>query len=360
MTATPKRLGKEQLGDYMETFVSSPIPLELQSRGYLSPLKYYSFPGNTLECAAKYTEFEAHQLKVSCDTPELISAIIDEWKRLTPGKRTIAFCVDTEHAENVAAEFRANGIPSCAVTGSTPKNLRKQMYDALASGELLVLTSCNVISIGFDEPSVEVGLLLRPTMSSALHFQQLGRVMRISPETGKQCGIILDQANNLNRLGYPEDIRKYVLPVCEKPYTGETPAPTKECPHCMKEVYCFTTVCPTCEYVWNRADEIPDGEMIQVEGRSISLVRLFQSHRRQAYIDNRPPETASELFYKQTDHNPEEFWCLGSIYGPNPNKSQRYSILKYLIGFNKSRNWVISEYEKEVGPKTFNQLINAN
>ena len=105
----------------------------------------------------------------------------------------------------------------------------------------MVLTSCNVISIGFDEPSVEVGLMLRPTQSSAMHFQQLGRVMRISPQTGKAYGIILDQAGNLQRLGFPEDVEDYTLPTQNRSTGGGGVAPTKPCPACGRIVlvlYC--------------------------------------------------------------------------------------------------------------------------
>ncbi len=35
--------------------------------------------------------------------------------------------------------------------------------------------------------------------------------MRISPGTGKEYGIILDQAGNLERLGFPEDVEEYFL-----------------------------------------------------------------------------------------------------------------------------------------------------
>jgi superfamily II DNA or RNA helicase len=147
--------------------------------------------------------------------PNSSAKIVQEWRRLVPGKRTIAFCVDIEHARHVAEEFRRAGIPADTVEGNTPIKERQRMYADCEKNGFLLLTSCNVISIGFDEPSVEVGLLLRPTQSSALHIQQIGRVMRISPQTGKACGIILDQAGNLERLGFPEDIDEYRCP-CAK------------------------------------------------------------------------------------------------------------------------------------------------
>ncbi|MEO1148313.1 MAG: DEAD/DEAH box helicase, partial [Cyanobacteria bacterium J06638_22] len=195
LTATPYRLGREQLGDHMETLVSSPVPSELQRMGFLAPMKYYGMPlENQIDLDGVRTvggDFDERDLKIACDRPELVQRIVEEWHRLTPDKRSIAFCVDVEHAHHVADAFNQAGIPAATVEGNTPIKERHRLYRALRDEDILVLTSCNVISIGFDEPSVEVGLLLRPTQSRALHFQQIGRVMRISPRTDKLHGTIL-------------------------------------------------------------------------------------------------------------------------------------------------------------------------
>jgi superfamily II DNA or RNA helicase len=144
--------------------------------------------------------------------------------RVCPGKRTIAFCVDLEHAHHVAEAFRRAGIAADTAAGHTPIKQRQQLYADLRQQQLLVLTSCNVISIGFDEPSVEVGLMLRPTQSSALHLQQIRSGDAHFPHTGKQAGIILDQAGNLQRLGFPEDIQDYSLPQ-QQQGSGRSAAP---------------------------------------------------------------------------------------------------------------------------------------
>ena len=186
MTATPERLGKDQLGEHLDALVSSPVPSDLQQMGYLAQMKYFSMPQDGLAnlegIKTVRGDYDESGLKNACDRPELIHKIVAEWQRLALGKRTIAFCVDIEHARHVTDAFNQAGIPSETVEGGTPIKERKRMYTDLREERILVLTSCNVISIGFDEPSVEVGLMLRPTQSSALHLQQIGRVMRISPQ----------------------------------------------------------------------------------------------------------------------------------------------------------------------------------
>jgi len=374
MTATPERLGKEQLGDYMDALVASPVPSDLQQRGFLAIMKYYSMPAdgvaNLKEVKTVRGDYDEAGLKNACDRPELIEKIVREWRRLCPGKRTIAFCVDIEHARHVADAFNAAGILSTTVEGGTPIKDRKRMYAELREEKILVLTSCNVISIGFDEPSVEVGLMLRPTQSSALHLQQIGRVMRISPQTGKQYGIILDQAGNLERLGFPEDITDYYLPVKKDGGGDGKPPPVKPCPQCGRIVLSFIAKCPDCGHQWITERPLNLEDMVEIysadQAHQINdiptLIELFHSHRRRAYFRRNAPTWAERSFWEQCGRWPKDEWCYGSILGARPTPTQMLEYFEYLqksakrIG--KRQEWIVQEFEKECGPGSFQRMAN--
>ncbi|MBE9076415.1 DEAD/DEAH box helicase family protein [Romeria aff. gracilis LEGE 07310] len=372
MTATPLRLGKEQLGDYLDTLVASPVPSTLQQMGYLSTMKYYSMPLDSMADLKPVRtvrgDYDEKDLKTACDRPELVEKIVQEWQRLTPGKRSIAFCVDIEHAHHVAAAFRQAGITAETVDGNTPIKERRQLYDALGAGELSLLTSCNVISIGFDEPSVEVGLMLRPTKSSAMHFQQLGRVMRISPQTGKECGIILDQAGNLQRLGFPEDIEEYTLPTRNQSSSGGGAAPTKPCPACGRIVYAFIVKCPDCGHQWIQDRPIFVEDMVEIysndQARQIkdipTLIQLFHGHRRRAFKQGYAPTWAERAFFEQCDRVPRPEWTHGSLFGSRPTMEEQRLILAYLQNsarrLGKRADWVVREFEREVGPGSWESV----
>lgn len=367
MTATPLRLGKEQLGDYLDTLVASPVPNVLQDMGYLSRMKYYSMPKDSMadleEVKTARGDYDERDLKNACDRKELVERIVEEWFRIGHKKRTIAFCVDIVHANNVAKEFRKAGITADTVDGNTSIKDRKKLYHALKTGELMVLTSCNVISIGFDEPSVEVGLMLRPTKSSAMHFQQLGRVMRISPMTGKEYGIILDQAGNLERLGFPEDVEDYSLPTRQASTGGGGGAPTKPCPACGRIVLSFIVKCPDCAHKWVSDRPINTETMVEIYSNNQAqqirdvptLIELYHGHRRRAFKAGRPPSWADRAFYDQCGRTPIPAWCFGSLFGARPNWDEQLAIVEYLYesakrGGGKTGDWVIQEFEKEVGP----------
>lgn len=373
MTATPERLGKDQLGEHLETLVASPIPSDLQQMGFLAPMRYYSMPADGVadlkEVRTVRGDYDEAGLKNACDRPELISKIVQEWQRLTPGKRTIAFCVDIEHARHVADAFRQAGIPSDTVEGNTPIKERQRMYADLREQRILVLTSCNVISIGFDEPSVEVGLMLRPTQSSALHFQQIGRVMRISPHTGKAYGMILDQAGNLERLGFPEDIKEYSLPTKKESSGSGKPPPMKPCPQCGRIVYAFIVKCPDCQHKWVTDRPVNLEDMVEIysadQAHQINdiptLIELFHSHRRRAYVRGNAPTWAEHAFWEHCGRWPKDSWYLGSLFGGRPSPMQQLEYLTYLQKsarrLGKPSDWIMREFERECGAGSFQRVM---
>lgn len=371
MTATPYRLGRDQLGDHFQTLVAAPIPLELQHMGFLAKMKYYGVPAGTranLEGVRTIAgDFDERDLKNACDRPELVDRIVEEWQRLTPGKRTIAFCVDIEHARHVAAAFNAAGIPADVVDGGTPIKERQKRYAALKSGKLLVLTSCNVISIGFDEPSVEVGLLLRPTQSKALHQQQIGRVMRISPATGKTHGIILDQAGNLQRLGFPEDIKGYRLPTHQEPGNQQGVA-SKQCPACNRLVWAFVLKCPDCGHEWQSEAPVHAENLVEVLSKEQfrrleeeKMIAFLHAQRQKAFREGLALSWVSHVFYDRFGRFPEESWYRGSVFGAAPTVEEQQAYRRYLMAIaqrqGKALPWVISEFQREFGSDRWQQFF---
>lgn len=369
MTATPYRLGESQLGDHFEDFVAAPPPTHLQRLGFLAPITYYGLPlEDQINLGSVQTiggDYEETGLKNACDRPELIQRIVQEWQRLTPGLRTIAFCVDVEHAHHVAAAFQSAGVPAAAVDGGTPPKIRQELYRALAQGDLLVLASCNVLSIGFDVPAVEVGLLLRPTLSLALHYQQIGRVMRISPATGKTHGIILDQAGNLQRLGFPEDVQGYSLPqgastAGDRPPVDGLP-PNKQCPQCQRWVAQVHMDCPGCGYDWAIDRPLYTDDLIQLLNREQlrqiddepTRYRLFQGLRRYFFHRNYAPDVAKQEYFDCFQCWPPLEWYRGAIFGKNPTPRDHQTYRYYLAGvaqrLGRSWQWIGEEWAKEFG-----------
>jgi DNA repair protein RadD len=93
------------------------------------------------------------------------------------------------------------------VSGQTPRPERDRLIGGLETGEVQILTSCDLISEGLDVPSVGAVSLCRPTQSLALYLQQIGRGMRPKPD-GRPL-IVLDHAGNVQRHGPPDQRRTW-------------------------------------------------------------------------------------------------------------------------------------------------------
>lgn len=104
----------------------------------------------------------------------LVAAAYNEMARNERGelRRGICFTPSIELAESFLRDFRAAGIPTELVIGSTPREERQAKYRATERGDNTVLMSVGVLTTGFDSPPIEVCVVARPTKSVGL-FQQM-------------------------------------------------------------------------------------------------------------------------------------------------------------------------------------------
>lgn len=92
--------------------------------------------------------------------------------------RALGFCVSVRHAEFMARQFSAAGLAATAVSASTPADQRADALRQLEDGSLRAVFAVDLFNEGVDLPSVDTLLLLRPTDSSTVFLQQLGRGLR--------------------------------------------------------------------------------------------------------------------------------------------------------------------------------------
>lgn len=104
--------------------------------------------------------------------------------------RGLGFCVSVAHAQYMARVFEAAGIPSFAVSGDTPHADRQAAIDRLRRREVNVIFAADLFNEGVDIPEVDTVLFLRPTESSTVFLQQLGRGLRLAE--GKAVLTVLD------------------------------------------------------------------------------------------------------------------------------------------------------------------------
>ena len=106
------------------------------------------------------------------------------------GIRALGFCVSVEHARYMARVFTDRGIAATVVWADTTDEERRRSLTDLAAGRVRVVFSVDLFNEGVDVPTVNAILMLRPTESSLLFLQQLGRGLRKAP--GKDLCTVLD------------------------------------------------------------------------------------------------------------------------------------------------------------------------
>jgi len=198
-TATPMRGDQVGLSAVFEAIAHEMTLRQAIGDGWLVPIcgQRIDTSVDLSEVKVRAGEFVTAELAEAVDTDERNGLIVKGYKDLAPGRRAIAFCVDVAHARHVAEAFVAAGMRADSVSGETPKDERRAMLDRFHAGSLDVLSNCNVLTEGFDEPAVDCILMARPTKSSLLYTQMLGRGTRLAPS--KADLQVLDFADNSAR-----------------------------------------------------------------------------------------------------------------------------------------------------------------
>jgi DNA repair protein RadD len=197
-------------------------------------------------------DFDMSEAAAVLNHEVLNEAVVEHWQRRAADRRTIAFCSTIEHAEAVAAAFRAAGVTAETITGEMPARARADLIARFDRGQVQVLTNCMVLTEGFDSQPIGCIVILRPMRHKGTFIQAVDRGLRkVDPERFagivKTDCIVLDFAGAAARHG---SIEQDVGLAEEDEARGSVAY--KVCPDCAAELPLGTAVCPFCGHVWQR------------------------------------------------------------------------------------------------------------
>ncbi len=254
-TATPFRLDSGRLdrgsGRLFDEVVYSYGIGPGISDGWLAPLisKASATEIDVSTVARRGGEFVAGSLEAAADRDSLTASAAAELVRYGADRRSwLVFCSGVNHAYHVRDALRGLGIAAETVTGKTPAQERNRLIRDFREGRLRCLTNAQVLTTGFDAPAVDLIGFLRPTLSTGLYLQMVGRGVRQAP--GKTNTLVLDFAGNVKRHGpvdavEPEDrSRKGAAEDGEKVTVDTVRA--KQCPSCETLVGLAARTCWVC------------------------------------------------------------------------------------------------------------------
>lgn len=290
VTATPERLSGEGLGETFDTMVFGPTTRELIDIGALAEYRLFA-PAQAVDLSNVHMQagdFKRGELGGVMDKPAIIGSAVGEYRKLMDGAPAVTFCVSVEHAQHTAEQFRSNGYRAICLEGKMDKGMRREIVRDFGRGQINVITSCELISEGFDMPGIVGAILLRPTWSLALYLQQVGRSLRTAP--GKSHAIILDHVGNSTRHGMPDDPREWSLLGREK--KGKKNADNvaaRKCPTCYAVSPAAALKCRECGTEFPRKPR----EITEVDG-TLSEVEVEKA-RRKADVDRAAARTLEDL-----------------------------------------------------------------
>lgn len=278
VTATPERLSGEGLGQTFDTMVLGPTTRELIDLDALAAYRLFA-PAKAVDLSGvgmQAGDFKKGALAGAMDKPAIIGSAVGEYQKLLNGAPAVAFCVSVEHAQHTAEQFRAAGFRAVCLDGKMDRGMRREINRDFARGAINVITSCELISEGYDMPGIVGAILLRPTWSLALYLQQVGRALRTAP--GKAHAILLDHVGNSARHGMPDDPREWSLLGREKKKgKPEDNVACRQCERCYAVSPAAASKCRECGAEFPRKVR----EIDELEG-TLSEVEIARERREAA------------------------------------------------------------------------------
>ena len=206
VTATPQRSDNTRLTDVFDEIVYYKTIQDLIEDGYLCSLVGYRIKTETdiSGVATNEGDYVASQLEDAIDTPERNAHIVAAYHSLVPESKAIVFCAGVKHANNLASSFSATQVPTEVILGDTSTQDREHILARFKSGKTRVLVNVGVLTEGFDEPSIQSIILARPTRSTLLYTQIVGRGTRLY-EGKPHCTILdfVDTTKGKKPIGLP-------------------------------------------------------------------------------------------------------------------------------------------------------------
>lgn len=224
LTATPWRSNDQETRSLRRYFQSTlvgpeilgPKPVKrLQSLGVLGRVVGQPLPaGRAPRLTTKQKAYVAKFKELPQDYLEELGRhnprngiILQKLLGLPRRRRTLVFACSVEHAETLAFALNRVGGEGTAgvVTGETPIAARYAMIERFRQGRLRFLCNVSVLTTGFDAPKADTVVVTRPTRSSLLYEQMVGRGLR-GPKNGgtRECLVI-----DVQDAGLPTKVLSY-------------------------------------------------------------------------------------------------------------------------------------------------------
>lgn len=258
--------GQEQLSKFYSNIVAPVMPSEIIQMGFILPSHNFIFDAPKLDDVEVYSatgDYNQIKLQSKFAKSERYLGIVENYQRICPGKKALVFTTGAKHCVDLTKSFCEAGIRAkYLLSVATDKcnfdaysGKREDVLGWLKSGEIEMVVSVEMLSTGFDNPSIECVILDYSTKAYTKYAQSVGRGCR--PYPGQDKFYVLDFGNNVKTFGKFE--ADPIISLFHKTGDGGVP-PTKMCPTdrkdhkgkdgCGRLIPVSVMKCPFCGYQW--------------------------------------------------------------------------------------------------------------
>ena len=190
VTATPDRGDMRNLGEVFDSLAYEYKLTQAIREGYLCPILAQTIPLqlDISQVALSGGDFAVGGLGTALDP--YLEQIAAEMQTACAGRKTVVFLPLIKTSRKFRDILNSKGFRAAEVNGQSED--RAEILSDFSNGKYNVLCNSMLLTEGWDCPSVDCIVVLRPTKVRSLYSQMVGRGTRLSPETGKKDLLLLD------------------------------------------------------------------------------------------------------------------------------------------------------------------------
>lgn len=188
VTATPDRGDMKDLGQVFQSLAYEYSLPQAIKEGYLCPIRALTIPLqlDISDVTLSAGDFAANALGSALDP--YLEQIAAEMAKACQDRKTVVFLPLVSTSQKFRDILNQHGFSAAEVNGNSPD--RAEILADYESGKYNVLCNSMLLTEGWDCPSVDCVVVLRPTKVRSLYSQMVGRGTRLFP--GKDHLLLLD------------------------------------------------------------------------------------------------------------------------------------------------------------------------
>lgn len=188
VTATPDRGDMRSLGQYFDSIAYEYTLPRAIKEGYLCKIRALTVPLKIDMTGVRVQSGDYALGDVGTALDPYLEQIAEEMKRVCENRKTVVFLPLIKTSQKFCRMLKDRGFRAAEVNGESVD--RAEILAAFDKGEYNVLCNSMLLTEGWDCPSVDCIVVLRPTKIRSLYVQMIGRGTRLSP--GKDHLLLLD------------------------------------------------------------------------------------------------------------------------------------------------------------------------